>query len=58
MGIDCSFQPCGVHMQRLFFFFFFRLNGEEIVGFQSRRIVGFQWREIFEKKGSKWSITW
>ena len=22
MGIDCSFQPCGVHMQRLFFFFF------------------------------------
>ena len=38
--------------------FFFCLNGEEIVGFQSRRIVGFQWREIFEKKGSKWSITW
>lgn len=40
-----------------FFLFFFWLNGEEIVGFQSRRIVGFQWREIFEKKGSKWSIT-
>ena len=47
VDIDGSFNHVGFTCTDPFLF---GLNAEEIVGFQSRRIVRFQWREIFEKR--------